>query len=85
LTSGQRAQFLRSDAVYDLVFVTRSIGKPIENALVSATSRPLIGGVAGNPSAGAEGAVFDQVARAISNDVPEFRLILRRGGFDLAR
>jgi hypothetical protein len=41
--------------------------------------------MAGNPWAGAAGAVFNQVAGAIGNDVPEFRLIFKRGAFDLAR
>ncbi len=55
-------------------------------------SRPLtslgglaVGGMAGNPLAGAAGAVFNQVAGVIGNDVPKFRLIFRRGAFDLAR
>jgi hypothetical protein len=30
--------------------------------------------MAGNPLAGAAGAVFNQVAGVINNDVPEFRL-----------
>jgi hypothetical protein len=42
-------------------------------------------GVAGNPLAGAAGATFNQVAGVIGNDVPEFRLISRRGAFDLER
>jgi hypothetical protein len=41
--------------------------------------------MAGNPLAGAEGAVFNQVAGVIGNDVPESRLISRRGAFVLAR
>jgi hypothetical protein len=41
--------------------------------------------MAGNPLAAAAGAVFNQVAGVIGNDVPEFRLIFRRGAFDLAR
>ena len=41
--------------------------------------------MAGNPLAGAAGAVFNQVAGVIGNDVPEFRVIFRRGAFDLAR
>jgi hypothetical protein len=41
--------------------------------------------MAGNPLAGAAGAVFNQVAGVIGNDVPEFRLIFRRGALDLAR
>jgi hypothetical protein len=41
--------------------------------------------MAGNPLAGAAGAVFNQVATAMGNDVPEIRLISRRGVFDLAR
>ncbi|MFZ0963065.1 MAG: hypothetical protein WAO35_19540 [Terriglobia bacterium] len=41
--------------------------------------------MAGNPLAGQGGAVFDQVAGVIGNDVPEFRVLFRRGAFDLAR
>ena len=41
--------------------------------------------MAGNPLAGTAGAVFNQVAGVISNDVPEFRLTFRRGAFDPAR
>ena len=41
--------------------------------------------MAGNPLAGAAGAVFNQVAGVIGHDAPEFRLISRRGAFDLAR
>ena len=44
-----------------------------------------VGGMAGNPLAGAAGAAFNQVAGVIGNDVPEFRLSFRLGAFDLAR
>jgi len=38
--------------------------------------------MAGNPLAGTADAVFNQVAGVIGNDVPEFRLIFRRGAFN---
>ena len=41
--------------------------------------------MAGNPLAGGVGAVLDQVASIVGNEVPEFWLISRRGAFDLAR
>ena len=41
--------------------------------------------MAGNALAGAAGAVFNQVAGVIGNDVPEYWLISRRGAFDLAQ
>jgi hypothetical protein len=53
--------------------------------VVSGLSGAAVGGMAGNPLAGAAGAAFNQVAGVIGNEVPEFRLILRRGAFDLAR
>ena len=53
--------------------------------MISGNSGAAVGGVAGNPLAGAAGAVFNQVAGVIGHDVPEFRLISRRGAFDLAR
>ena len=58
---------------------------PFEKVVVSGISGAAVGGMAGNPLAGAAGAVFNQVAGVIGNDVPEFRLISRRGAFDLAR
>ena len=39
----------------------------------------------GDPLAGAAGAVFNQLSSVIGSVVPEFRLIFRRGAFDLAR
>ncbi len=53
--------------------------------VISGISGAAVGGMAGNPLAGAAGAVFNQVASVIGNDMPEFRLIFRRGAFDLAR
>ena len=53
--------------------------------MISGIRGAAVGGMAGNPLAGAAGAVFNQVAGVIGNDVPEFRLISRRGAFDLAR
>jgi hypothetical protein len=41
--------------------------------------------MAGNPLPGAAGAVFNQVAGVIGNEVPEFRVIFKCGAFDLAR
>lgn len=57
----------------------------LEKVIVSGISGAAVGGMAGNPLAGATGAVFNQVAAVIGNDVPEFRLIFRRGAFDRAR
>jgi hypothetical protein len=39
----------------------------------------------GNPLAGAAGAVLNQLSGVIGSGVPEFRLIFRRGAFDLAQ
>jgi hypothetical protein len=39
----------------------------------------------GDPLAGAAGAAFNQLSGVIGSGVPEFRLIFRRGAFDLAR
>ncbi len=53
--------------------------------MISGISGAAVGGMAGNPLAGAASAVLNQVAGVIGNDVPEFRLIFRRAAFDLAR
>jgi hypothetical protein len=53
--------------------------------VISGISGAAVGEMAGNPLAGAAGAVLNQVAGVIGNDEPEFRLIFRRGAFDLAR
>jgi hypothetical protein len=45
----------------------------------------VVGGLAGHPLAGAAGAVVTQAAGVIGSAVPEFRIIFRRGAFDLAR
>ena len=52
--------------------------------VTSGISGAAVGGMAGNPLAGAAGAVLNQVATVIGNDVPEFRQIFRRAAFDLA-
>jgi hypothetical protein len=44
-----------------------------------------VGGLAGHPLAGAAAAVVAHVAGAIGDAVPEFRIIFRRGAFDVAR
>jgi hypothetical protein len=44
-----------------------------------------VGGLAGHPLAGAAGAVVTQAAAVTGSAVPEFRMIFRRGAFDLAR
>jgi hypothetical protein len=76
---------LPSCAAFHFVLATRNIVSLLEKVVPSGISRAAVGGMAGNPLAGAGGAVFNQVAGVIGNDVPEFRLILRRGAFDLAR
>jgi hypothetical protein len=76
---------LRSCAAFHFVFATRNIVTPFEKIVISGISGAAVGGMAGNPLAGAAGALFNQVAGVIGNDVPEFRLIFRRGAFDLAR
>ena len=53
--------------------------------VVSGVGGAAVGGMAGSPLAGAAGAVVNQVASVIGRDVPEFRVIFRRGAFDLAR
>jgi hypothetical protein len=53
--------------------------------LVSGVSGAAVGAVTGDPLAGAAGAVFNQLFSVIGSGVPEFRLIFRRGAFDLAR
>jgi hypothetical protein len=53
--------------------------------MISGNSGAAVGGMAGNPLVGAAGAVFNEVAGVIGNEVPEFRLIFKRGAFDLAR
>jgi hypothetical protein len=53
--------------------------------MISGIGGAPVGGMAGNPRAGAAGASFNQVASVIGNEVLEFRLISRRGAFDPAR
>jgi outer membrane lipoprotein SlyB len=57
----------------------RNIVRWFVEVVISGTSGAAFGGMAGNPLAGAAGAVFNQVAGVIGNEVPEFRLISRRG------
>ena len=75
---------MRSGAAFHFVFASRNIVTPFEKIGVSGISGAAVGGMVGNPLAGAAGAAFNQAA-GIRNDVPEFRLISRRGAFDLAR
>ena len=67
------------------MFATRNIVTLLESVVVSGISGAAVGEMAGNLLAGAAGAAFNQVASVIGNDAPEFRLIFRRGAFDLAR
>jgi outer membrane lipoprotein SlyB len=73
-----------SCAPFHFVLATRNIVTLLEGVAVSGNSGAAVGAMAGNPLAGAAGAVFNQVAGIIGNDVPEFRLIFRCGAFDLA-
>ncbi len=59
--------------------------RTVWKVVVSGIGGAAVGGMAGNPLAGAAGAVLTQVVSVIGNDVPEFRLIFRCGAFDLAR
>ena len=70
---------------FHFVFATRKIAALLEKVVVSGTSGAAGGAIAGHPLAGAAGAIFNQVADVIGNDLPEFRVIFGRGAFDLAR
>jgi hypothetical protein len=67
------------------MLATGNIVTPLEKVVVSGISGAAVGEMAGNPWAGAAGAALNQIAGVIGNDVPEFRLVSRRGAFDLAR
>jgi hypothetical protein len=72
---------LRSCAAFRFVFATRNIVTLLEIG-VSGFGGVAVGGMAGNPMAGAAVAVLNPVATVIGNDVTEFRLISRHGAFD---
>jgi hypothetical protein len=74
-----------SRAAFHFEFATRNIVTLLENTVLLGISGVAVGELAGNALAGAAGAAFNRVAGVIGNDVPEFRLIFRRGAFDLAR
>ncbi len=78
-------RILRSCAPFHFVFATRNIVTLFEKVVVSGISGAAVGAIAGKSRAGAAGAVFNQVAGVMGNDVPEFPLISRRGAFDLTR
>jgi len=76
---------LRSRAACHFVFATKNIVTRFEKVIVSGSGGAVVGEMAGNPLAGAAGAVLNQVAGVIGNEVPQFRVIFRCGAFDLAR
>lgn len=78
----QRASELMSPSrEWPTLCPVRTLWKVVTSGLGGAA----VGALTGAPIAGAAGGVVNQVAGVISNNAPEFRVIFRRGAFDLAR